>query len=59
MDLTINNLEKCFYEASQQDKNFVGVKIQMQGFPKAEFIINENANFDSNLLIIKKRTMKI
>ncbi|NFH40697.1 hypothetical protein [Clostridium sporogenes] len=54
MNLNINNLEKCFYEASQQDKKYVGVKIQMEGFPKAEIIINENANFDSKFAYYKK-----
>ena len=46
MKLTIHNLEKCFYEASVQDKKYVGVKIQMKGFEKPEIIINENKNFD-------------
>lgn len=54
MNLDINNLEKCFYEASQQDKKYVGVKIQMEGFPKAEIIINENANFDSKFKYYKR-----
>lgn len=54
MELTINNLEKCFYEASQKNKKYVGVKIQMQGFPKPEIIINENANFDSKFVYYKK-----
>lgn len=52
--MNINNLEKCFYEASQQDKKYVGVKIQMQGFEKPEIIINENANFDSKFDYYKK-----
>lgn len=46
MKLTIHILEKCFYEASVQDKKYVGVKIQMKGFEKPEIIINENENFD-------------
>ena len=52
--MKFENLEKCFYEASRQDKKYVGVKIQMQGFPKAEIIINENENFDSKLDYYKK-----
>ena len=52
--MKIENLEKCFYEASRQDKKYVGVKIQMQGFPKAEIIINENENFDSKFDYYKK-----
>lgn len=46
MELTINNLEKCFYEASQKDKKYVGVKIEMYGFNRSEIIINPNVNFD-------------
>ena len=52
--MNIKNLEKCFYEASQQDKKYVGVKVQMQGFPKPEIIINENENFDSKFDYYKK-----
>ena len=52
--MKFENLEKCFYEASRQDKKYIGVKIQMQGFPKAEIIINENENFDSKLDYYKK-----
>lgn len=54
MELNINNLEKCFYEASTQGKKYVGVKIEMQGFPKPEIIINENENFDSKFAYYKK-----
>lgn len=46
MELNINNLEKCFYEASQKDKKYVGVLISMPKFPKPEIIINSNSNFD-------------
>lgn len=46
MKLNINNLEKCFYEASNQDKKYIGVKVQMYGFEKDEIIINSNENFD-------------
>ena len=53
-DLTINNLEKCFYEASKQDKKYVGVLIEMEEFPRPEVIINENANFDSKFAYYKK-----
>lgn len=54
MKLTIEDLEKCFYEASKKDEKYVGVKIQMEGFKKPEIIINENANFDSKLAYYKK-----
>ena len=52
--MNIENLEKCFYEASKQDKKYVGVKIQMKGFTKPEIIINENENFDSKFAYYKK-----
>jgi len=52
--MDINNLEKCFYKASQKGAKYVGVKIEMQGFPKAEIIINENENFDSKFAYYKK-----
>lgn len=43
--MSIKNLARCFYEASKQEKKYVAVKIEMEGFKKDE-IINENANFD-------------
>ncbi|WP_242951361.1 hypothetical protein [Clostridium kluyveri] len=49
----MNELEKCFYQASRLDAKYVGVKIKMQGFPKPEIIINENANFDSKFAYYK------
>ena len=52
--MKIENLEKCFYGASKQNKKYVGVKIQMQGFSKPEIIINENENFNSKLDYYKK-----
>lgn len=51
--MNINNLERCFYEASKQEKKYVGVKIKMEGFQKAEIIINENANFDKKFAYYK------
>ena len=50
----MNNLEKCFNTATNQGKKFVGVLIEMQGFPKPEIIINESANFESKLAYYKK-----
>lgn len=52
--MSIKELEKCFYEASHKEAKYVGVKIQMQGFPKPEIIINENANFEDKFLYYKK-----
>ena len=53
-ELTIENLERCFFEASTKDMAYVGVLIQMQGFPQPEVIINKNANFDSKFAYYKK-----
>ena len=52
--MSINDLEKCFYDASKLGKKYVAVKIQMEGFPKPEIIINENANFDEKFTYYKK-----
>ncbi|CUU45551.1 hypothetical protein [Clostridium beijerinckii] len=52
--MKIGNLEKCFFEASHSGAKYVGVKIQMQGFPKPEIIINEHENFDSKFAYYKK-----
>ncbi|EGW36422.1 hypothetical protein [Desulfosporosinus sp. OT] len=53
-ELTIENLEKCFRAASTKGKKYVGVLVQMEGFPKPEVIINENENFDSKFAYYKK-----
>jgi hypothetical protein len=45
-ELTISNLEKCFYAASQKGKKYVGVLIEMPGFKCPEVIINPVENFD-------------
>lgn len=44
--MKMDDLQKCFNEASHQDKKYVAVQVEMQGFEKPEIIINENANFD-------------
>lgn len=53
MELTLHNLEKCFYEASKNDVGFVGVKIEMCGFEEPEVIINPNKNFDKKFFYYK------
>lgn len=53
-ELTIYNLEKCFYEASVHDKKYVGILVRMEGFSKPEIIINENENFDLKFAYYKK-----
>jgi len=52
--MKIGNLEKCFFEASHIGAKYVGIKVEMQGFPKPEIIINENENFDSKFAYYKK-----
>ena len=47
--MKMDNLEKCFYEASIKTKKYVGIKIKMESFPKSEIIINQNENFDKKL----------
>lgn len=54
VDMDINNLEKCFHEASQQEKKYVGVKIQMQQFEEPQIIIDSNPSFDSRFSYYKK-----
>jgi hypothetical protein len=44
--LKLENLEKCFYEASVKGAKYVGVKIQMQKFEEPQIIIDPNINFD-------------
>lgn len=46
MELTINNLEKCFYAARVKNKKYVGVLISMPKFSKPEIIINPISDFD-------------
>lgn len=54
MSLTTENLEICFVEAKAREVKFVGVVIEMGGFPQAEIIINPAANIDSKLDYYKK-----
>jgi hypothetical protein len=54
MNLTIENLEKCFQEAINQERKYVAVKIEMQGFEKPEIIINRRENFQTKLAYYKK-----
>ena len=52
--LTLFDLEMMFNQAKVMDANYIGVKIQMQGFDKPETIINPNENFDEKLEYYKK-----
>lgn len=52
--LNINNLEKCFYEASHKGMKYVGVKVKMLQFPEAQIIIDSNENFDKRFSYYKE-----
>lgn len=54
MNLTMKHLENCFTEAQNLGESFVGVKIEMDGFPQPEVIINKNENIESKLAYYKK-----
>lgn len=49
MKLTIDNLKNCFQAAELENAKYIGVKIEMANFEKAEIIINENANFKKKM----------
>ena len=53
-ELTMDKLKECFETAIKYDANYIGVKIQMQGFDKPEIIINESANFETKLAYYMK-----
>lgn len=52
--LTLTELERIFDLANQLGINYIGVKIQMQGFDEPEIIINPKENFESKLEYYKK-----
>lgn len=54
MNLTLQGLEVCFKEAIKQNRKYVGVQIEMQGFDDCEIIINPTSNFESKLEYYKK-----
>ena len=45
--MTLSKLNEIFEEAKTCGAKFIGVKIEMQDFPKAEIIINERENFQA------------
>lgn len=45
----IKELEECFINAVKENKNYVGVLVEMQGFEAPELIINGRANFETKL----------
>lgn len=54
MNLTMDGLKEAFSNAKNVESNFVAVKIQMDGFPEPEIIVNPNENIDSKLEYYKK-----
>lgn len=54
MNLTLSNLENCFKVAKKDNFEYVGVKIQMEGFKEPEVIINPIENFDAKLEYYKQ-----
>ncbi len=54
MELTMENLEECFRLANAEDWEYIGIKIQMEGFPEPEIIINSFSNFDAKLAYYQK-----
>lgn len=52
--LTMTDLESVFNQAIGLGVNYIGVRIQMQGFDEPEVIINPKENFESKLEYYKK-----
>ncbi len=53
-NIKMNNLELCFERAKKCNAKFVAVRIEMEGFPEAEIIVNPIVNADSKLEYYKK-----
>lgn len=47
--MTIQNLRNCFMTAEEKGADFIGVKIEMNGFEEPEVIINPRKNFEKKL----------
>jgi hypothetical protein len=54
MGVTLEELEKCFNEAVNEEAEYVAVQIEMDGFPSDEVLINDKHNIDSKLAYYKK-----
>lgn len=46
---TRENLINVFKTAKQKNHRYIGILIQMEGFPQPEVIINRQENFDTKL----------
>ncbi|MFL1672651.1 hypothetical protein [Paenibacillus dendritiformis] len=54
VELSSESMIDCFNHAKELGVKFIGVKIQMDGFPKDEVIINECENIDDKVAYYKK-----
>lgn len=54
MPLTMDDLEISFNQAVVSGASYVGVLIEMEGFPQPEVIINKAENINSKLAYYKK-----
>jgi len=54
MGLSMVDIEECFKEARLNKSEYIGVMIEMDGFPEPEVIINPCDNFDAKLAYYKK-----
>lgn len=52
--LNIKNLERCFLGAKEQGIKFVAVRIEMEGFPRSEIIVNPIDNAEAKLEYYQK-----
>ena len=52
--LTMMDLENVFNQAIGFGANYIGVRIQMEGFDEPEVIINPKENFETKLAYYKK-----
>lgn len=53
-EIIMKNLEICFKRAKENGAKFVAVRIEMDGFPEPEVIVNPIINADSKLAYYKK-----
>jgi len=53
-EIKMENLERSFQLAKKYNTKFVAVRIEMEGFPEAEIIVNPIVNADSKLEYYKK-----
>ena len=51
--MTMEYLEKIFNRAKELDMYYVAIRVEMDGFPKAEIIINPIENVDTKLAYYK------